>query len=77
MKENILLVEDEEALCMALSDRLRKDGYAVDFVTDGDKGFEKATSLPFDLIYLLFLLTACIRSLLAMQIIASPASSIL
>ncbi|PYX23110.1 MAG: DNA-binding response regulator [Acidobacteria bacterium] len=39
MKENILLVEDEEALCMALSDRLRKDGYEVDFVTDGEKGF--------------------------------------
>jgi len=52
MKENILLVEDEEALCMALSDRLRKDGYEVDFVTDGEKGYEKATSLPFDLIVL-------------------------
>jgi two-component system alkaline phosphatase synthesis response regulator PhoP len=52
MKENILLVEDEEALCMALSDRLHKEGYAVDFVTDGDQGFEKATSLPFDLIVL-------------------------
>jgi hypothetical protein len=25
MKENILLVEDEEALCMALSDRMRKE----------------------------------------------------
>jgi two-component system, OmpR family, alkaline phosphatase synthesis response regulator PhoP len=52
MKENILLVEDEEALCMALSDRLHKEGYAVDFVTDGDLGFEKATGLPFDLIVL-------------------------
>jgi two-component system, OmpR family, alkaline phosphatase synthesis response regulator PhoP len=52
MKENILLVEDEEALCMALSDRLHKEGYAVDFVTDGESGFEKATSLPFDLIVL-------------------------
>src|SRR5438270_12466330 len=52
MKENILLVEDEEALCMALSDRLRKDGYEVDFVTDGEKGYEKATSLPFDVMVL-------------------------
>jgi CheY-like chemotaxis protein len=52
MKENILLVEDEEALCMALSDRMRKEGYAVDFVTDGEQGYEKATSLPFDLIVL-------------------------
>ena len=52
MKENILVIEDEEALCMALSDRMRKEGYAVDFVTDGERGYEKATSLPFDLIVL-------------------------
>jgi two-component system, OmpR family, alkaline phosphatase synthesis response regulator PhoP len=52
MRENILLVEDEEALRMALSDRLRKEGYVVDFASDGDSGFEKATTLPFDLIVL-------------------------
>jgi two-component system, OmpR family, alkaline phosphatase synthesis response regulator PhoP len=52
MRENILLVEDEEALQMALSDRLRKEGYVVDSAFDGEVGFEKATTLPFDLIVL-------------------------
>src|ERR1700741_5609165 len=52
MKENILLVEDEEALRMALSDRLLREGYVVDAVGDGEAGFDKATSLPFDLILL-------------------------
>ena len=52
MNENILLVEDEEALHMTLGDRLRSEGYVVDFAADGDQGFDKATRLPFDLIIL-------------------------
>ena len=52
MKENILLVEDEEALRTTLSDRLRGEGYVVDTAADGQDGFEKATNLPFDLIIL-------------------------
>lgn len=52
MPDNILLVEDEEALRMTLGDRLRKEGYVVECATDGDEGFEKATLLPFDLILL-------------------------
>lgn len=52
MNENILLVEDEEALRMTLSDRLRSEGYVVDFAADGDEGLNKATGLPFDLIVL-------------------------
>ncbi len=52
MNENILLVEDEEGLRMTLSDRLRSEGYVVDFAADGDEGLNKATSLPFDLIIL-------------------------
>lgn len=52
MNENILLVEDEEALRMTLSDRLRNEGYIVDFAVDGDEGLDKATGLPFDLIIL-------------------------
>jgi len=52
MNENILLVEDEQALRMTLSDRLQSEGYIVDFSPDGEQGFEKATSLPFDLIIL-------------------------
>src|SRR5438132_8061648 len=52
MNENILLVEDEEALRMTLTDRLRSEGYLVDFAGDGEQGFDKATRLPFDLIIL-------------------------
>lgn len=52
MHDNILLVEDEEALRMTLGDRLRNEGYVVDSAADGDEGFEKATRLPFDLIVL-------------------------
>src|SRR6185295_12068252 len=52
MQDNILLIEDEEALRMTLGDRLRNEGYRVDFAADGNEGFEKATLLPFDLIVL-------------------------
>ncbi len=52
MSDNILLVEDEEALRMVLGDRLRREGYLVDSAADGDTGFEKATSSPFDLMIL-------------------------
>ena len=52
MNESILIVEDEEAMRMALGDRLRKEGYVVDFAVDGDSGLEKSSTLPFDLIVL-------------------------
>src|SRR5437879_12213773 len=52
MNENILLVEDEEALRMTIGDRLRGEGYMVDFAADGNQGFDKATTLPFDLVIL-------------------------
>jgi two-component system, OmpR family, alkaline phosphatase synthesis response regulator PhoP len=50
MHENILLVEDEEALRMTLGDRLRSEGYTVDFAVDGEEGFKKVTQQTFDLI---------------------------
>lgn len=50
MNENILLVEDEEALRMTLGDRLRSEGYVVDFACDGEEGLDKATGTPYDLI---------------------------
>jgi two-component system, OmpR family, alkaline phosphatase synthesis response regulator PhoP len=59
MNENILLVEDEEALRMTLSDRLRNEGYVVDLAADGEQGYEKATRLPFDLIILDIMLPRC------------------
>ena len=52
MQPNVLFVEDEEALRMTVGDRLRKEGYLVEYAADGDEGFEKATRLPFDLIML-------------------------
>lgn len=52
MNESILLIEDEEALRMTLSDRLRSEGYIVEFAGDGEQGYDKATRLPFDLIIL-------------------------
>ena len=52
MLDNILLVEDEEALLMTLGDRLRSEGYAVVCARDGDDGLSKATREPYDLIIL-------------------------
>jgi two-component system alkaline phosphatase synthesis response regulator PhoP len=52
MNENILLVEDEATLRAALQVRLRSEGYAVTTAADGQEGFEKATTEPFDLIIL-------------------------
>lgn len=52
MRESILLIEDEQALLSTLSVRLCGEGYVVDTASDGTKGLEKATNLPFDLIIL-------------------------
>ena len=51
-RENILLVEDEQALQMIVGDRLRKNGYLVHCASDGETGFRKATSQTFDLVIL-------------------------
>jgi DNA-binding response OmpR family regulator len=52
MNKRILMVEDEEELCLTLGDRLRSEGYVVDIADDGNAGLEKATQMPFDLIIL-------------------------
>jgi DNA-binding response OmpR family regulator len=52
MNEHILIVEDEEELCMTLGDRLRSEGYAVECAFDGKAGFEKIAHEPFDLVIL-------------------------
>ena len=59
MNENILVVEDEEALRMTLRDRLQSEGYVVDLADDGEQGYERATRLPFDLIILDIMLPRC------------------
>src|SRR4030081_1656679 len=52
MSQKILVIEDEEALRVALSDRLKNEGYAVECVADGEDGFQKALRERFDLILL-------------------------
>ena len=52
MRDTILLVEDEEALRMTVGDRLRKEGYVVEYAVNGIEAFEKASLLPLDLIIL-------------------------
>jgi two-component system alkaline phosphatase synthesis response regulator PhoP len=52
MNERILIVEDEQELCMTLGDRLRSEGYAVDFAFDEKTGVEKIGQASFDLIIL-------------------------
>jgi two-component system, OmpR family, alkaline phosphatase synthesis response regulator PhoP len=52
MNENILLIEDEDALRTTLRDRLRGEGFVVDTAKDGEEGLDKINSLPFDLLIL-------------------------
>jgi two-component system alkaline phosphatase synthesis response regulator PhoP len=52
MNERILLVEDEEALLMTLTDRLRNEGYSVEVARNGDEGYNHGTRDVFDLIIL-------------------------
>lgn len=52
MNEKVLIVEDEQELCFTLGDRLRSEGYVLEFAGDGEAGLKKATSQPFDLIIL-------------------------
>ncbi len=49
---HILLVEDELGLILTIADRLRSEGYQVTTATDGEEGFERASTEPFDLIIL-------------------------
>lgn len=50
----ILLVEDEEKLAKALVQGLSKKGYAVDFITDGDKAMKRISlnHMDYDLVIL-------------------------
>jgi two-component system alkaline phosphatase synthesis response regulator PhoP len=52
MNERILLIEDEEALLMTLTDRLRSEGYSVEIARNGEEGFSHGTRDAFDLIIL-------------------------
>jgi two-component system, OmpR family, alkaline phosphatase synthesis response regulator PhoP len=48
----ILIIEDEPGIVMTLSDRLAREGYAVESSGDGESGLERATREPFDLVLL-------------------------
>jgi DNA-binding response OmpR family regulator len=48
----ILIIEDEEAILMALEDNLKMEGYGVESAADGEKGFSKAREKTFDLVIL-------------------------
>ena len=50
--KRILLVEDEPGLVLTLSDRLVREGYAVETAADGESGLERATRDAFDLVLL-------------------------
>jgi two-component system alkaline phosphatase synthesis response regulator PhoP len=48
----LLLVEDEPGLVLTLTDRLTREGYAVERSPDGESGLERAAREAFDLVLL-------------------------
>ena len=50
--KRILLIEDEPGLVLTLTDRLVREGYAVESSTDGESGLERAAREAFDLLLL-------------------------
>ena len=50
--KSILLVEDEAGLVLTLTDRLSREGYAVETSADGESGLERAATGGFDLVLL-------------------------
>ena len=50
--KRILLVEDEPGLVLTLSDRLAREGYAIETTSDGESGLERAAAEGFDLVLL-------------------------
>jgi two-component system, OmpR family, alkaline phosphatase synthesis response regulator PhoP len=52
MSKRLLLVEDEPGLVLTLTDRLVKEGFAVEAARDGETGLQRATNEQFDVIIL-------------------------
>jgi len=50
--KRLLLVEDEPGLVLTLTDRLAREGYAVEASSDGESALERAASEGFDLVLL-------------------------
>ncbi len=52
MKRRILFVEDETAFAVGVIDRLRSEGYEVEWAQTGASGYDAALARPFELIML-------------------------
>jgi two-component system, OmpR family, alkaline phosphatase synthesis response regulator PhoP len=52
MMKRLLLVEDEAGLVLTLTDRFRREGYAIEHAGDGPGGLERASTESFDLVIL-------------------------
>ena len=52
MRKRLLLVEDEPGLVLTLTDRLTREGYAVETSGDGESALERAAGDTFDLVLL-------------------------
>jgi two-component system alkaline phosphatase synthesis response regulator PhoP len=50
--KRLLLIEDEPGLVMTLTDRLAREGYAIEASADGESGLERAAGEAFDLVLL-------------------------
>src|SRR5262249_20155913 len=50
--KRLLLIEDEPGLVVTLTDRLAREGYAVESAMDGESGLERASANAFDLLLL-------------------------
>lgn len=48
----VLLVEDDASQAMAVTDRLRREGYAVDHAPDGQRGLRQAAEGAYDVLIL-------------------------
>ena len=46
MRGNVLFVEDEEALQMTVGDRLRNEGYTVDYAATGMRVSKRPRNFP-------------------------------
>jgi DNA-binding response OmpR family regulator len=51
-RKSILIIDDDESLCLLLTDRLRAEGYNVDAAGDGIEGIVKSRRQTYDLIIL-------------------------
>jgi len=53
MDEQILIIEDDEAIARVLQRTLVYEGYTVDMATDGPEGLAKARAVKPDLVILM------------------------